>query len=55
MRSLWFAAHYHEDMSEQGAAGGPYRVLLQPSGRSFRAPAERPLLAAAAEAGLELE
>jgi ferredoxin len=41
-------------MTDQGAAPGPYRALLQPSGRGFSAAADRTLLAAAAVAGIEL-
>lgn len=41
-------------MDSRGAAPASYHALLQPSGRSFPAPADRPLLAAAAEAGIEL-
>ena len=33
---------------------GPYRATLQPSGRSFAAPADRPLLLAAQHAGIAL-
>ena len=51
---MGLSAHYHEAMSEKGAAPGPYRMLLQPSGRSFSAAADRPLLAAALDAGIVL-
>ena len=39
-------------MSDQGAGRGPFRAVLRPSGRSFEAPADRTLLAAAAAAGI---
>ena len=41
-------------MTEKGATVGPYQASLQPSGRSFPAPADRPLLLAAQDAGLSL-
>jgi ferredoxin len=51
---LWLSAHYHQAMSEKGDAPAPYQALLQPSGRSFPAPAGQPLLASAAAAGITL-
>jgi ferredoxin len=53
--SLW-SADYHGAMSNRGEAQAPitYEVLLRPSGRSFRAPADRPLLQAAELAGIAL-
>jgi len=41
-------------MSETGHAPESYEAQLQPSGRRFRAPADRPLLLAAQEAGIAL-
>ena len=40
-------------MTEKGT-GAPHRALLQPSGRSFEAPADQPLLLSAAQAGITL-
>jgi ferredoxin len=51
---LFFSAHYHETMNQAGKAPAVYRALLQPSGRSFSAPADRPLLLAAQDAGFDL-
>jgi ferredoxin len=42
-------------MTEKGAASGRYAVAMQPSGRSFHARADQPLLVAAQEAGIALE
>jgi len=42
-------------MTDQGAAPARYQARLQPSGRSFVAPADRPLLLAAQDAGIALE
>jgi ferredoxin len=47
-------AHYHEPMTAKGPTPASYHALLQPSGRRFTAPADRPLLVAAAEAGVDL-
>ena len=41
-------------MTTQRAAPATYQAVLQPSGRSFPAPADRTLLAAAADAGIVL-
>jgi ferredoxin len=41
-------------MPDQGDASAPFQVRLEPSGRAFTAPADRTLLAAAAEAGIEI-
>lgn len=41
-------------MQDEGARVTEYEALLQPSGRRFRAPADRPLLVAAEEAGIAL-
>jgi ferredoxin len=41
-------------MQKQGDASAPYPARLQPSGRSFSAPPDRTLLAAAAAAGIEI-
>jgi ferredoxin len=41
-------------MTAKGAAPASFHALLQPSGRGFTAPADRPLLLAAAAAGIEL-
>ena len=48
------AADYDQAMTTQGAAPATYQAVLQPSGRSFPAPADRTLLAAAADAGIAL-
>lgn len=45
---------YHEVMTTPGAATALYQAQLQPSGRTFAAPGDRTLLAAAADAGIEL-
>jgi ferredoxin len=52
-RSLW-CADYHEAMTQEGAAGGDFQALLQPSGRAFAAPADQPLLLSAAAAGIAM-
>jgi len=49
---LW--ADYHQRMTEKGAASGPFLARLQPSGRTFAASPDRPLLASALAAGIEL-
>lgn len=54
MRSLCLSPHYHEAMTGTGAAEATYQALLQPSGRTFAARADRTLLASAHEAGIEL-
>lgn len=41
-------------MTEKGAPSSPHQALLQPSGRRFAAPADRPLLLSAQDAGLTL-
>jgi ferredoxin len=41
-------------MTEKGAASGRYAVLMQPSGRTFEASADQPLLVAAQDAGIML-
>jgi ferredoxin len=41
-------------MTAKGAAPARHHALLQPSGRGFPAPADRPLLLAAAQAGIDL-
>ena len=41
-------------MTEKGKAPAMYGALLQPSGRGFAAPADRPLLLAAQDAGITL-
>ena len=41
-------------MQKKGAAGASFQALLQPSGRAFAAPADRPLLLSAADAGIDL-
>ena len=41
-------------MTTEGAAPATYLALLQPCGRSFAAPADRTLLASAADAGIVL-
>lgn len=41
-------------MTDEGAAEGPFHACLQPSGRTFTAPADRTLLASALAAGIEL-
>jgi ferredoxin len=41
-------------MTEKGAASGRYAVLMQPSGRTFEASADQPLLVAAQAAGIML-
>lgn len=41
-------------MNDEGAPGAVYQAVLQPSGRRFDAPAGRPLLLAAQDAGLTL-
>jgi ferredoxin len=41
-------------MSQQEDAPAVYEALLQPSGRRFKAPAGRPLLLAAQDAGVTL-
>ena len=50
-QSLVLSLHYHEAMDDQGTR---YEAQLAPSGRSFTAPADRTLLAAAEEAGIAL-
>lgn len=40
--------------AKDAAAVASYHAVLQPSGRAFRAPADRPLLLAAQEAGIPL-
>lgn len=51
---LWLCLDYHEPMTEKGQAGAAFQALMQPSGRKFAAAADRPLLASAAAAGLDL-
>jgi ferredoxin len=46
-------ADYHQFMQNRGAAA-QYRAVLQPSGRSFTAPSDQPLLLAAERAGMLL-
>ena len=41
-------------MANQGDASAPFQARLQPSGRAFAAHPDRTLLAAAAEAGIEM-
>jgi len=41
-------------MTREGAAPAVYQAVLLPSGRRFAAPADRTLLAAAADAGITL-
>lgn len=41
-------------MQKKGEADAPFQARLQPSGRSFPAPWDRPLLQAAAEAGIDM-
>jgi ferredoxin len=41
-------------MKDAGAAPETYSAVLQPSGRRFPAPADRPLLLAAQDAGIAL-
>ena len=54
MERLGRAPDYDQAMTTQGAALATYQAVLQPSGRSFPAPADRTLLAAAADAGIVL-
>jgi ferredoxin len=50
------APHYDQVMSTKDAdAVASYRAVLQPSGRAFAAPSDRPLLLSAQEAGIPLE
>ena len=41
-------------MKEKGAAPVRYEAILSPSGRSFAAPADRPLLLSAQDAGIAM-
>jgi ferredoxin len=41
-------------MTDQGAPPARYQAILQPSGRSFAAPADRTLLLAAQDSGIAL-
>ena len=51
---LWLRADYDEAMEKKGDASARFHARLQPSGRAFEARADRPLLLAAADAGIEM-